>query len=444
MKRSATSMNMRDIREDSVPDWIYTEECQREMCPHCDALRFCNEPRGHCCGNGRIKLPEPKMPEELMRLYEKKDFRTRIRRYNNSNAFTSMGCDDEIVQKNGWTPNVKIRGNMYHRISAIQPEPGQQPKFGQIFFYDQDEVDEENRREKELKRRIEVSKGPTRKGKLSHHNDGNPSLVSNLNVDDMRIIQDVLHKVNPFVHSYKAVLQLDPNTITEKRLVLRRDKKPSRAHNRTYNMPQATNEIAIITKDDKLEPSDIIVHKKGGGIWRISEWNRCYDPLHYVLLFPHGEDGWHGDMWKGGRRISPTQFYNYRFQIRPNESNNALHGAKLTQQYMCDTFYKSEKWKLNWVKSKKGQKQCKAEKYSGLHDAISNDEDLKRKGTRIVCPPSIIGSPRWYVEQFQDAMAVVRNYGKVRKLILNVIFLNVSTIQLVFQATSVHHFHCHQ
>ena len=257
------------------------------------------------------------------------------------------------------------------------------------------------------------------KGGLPRRNDGTPSSGSGLNEDDMRTVQNVLHKVNPFVHSYKAVSQLDPKTIADKRLVFRRDKKPARAHNRKYNLPEATNEIAIITKDIKLEPSDVIVHKQGGGIWRISEFNRCYDPLHYVLLFPYGEDGWNGDIRVGNKRISPIQFYCYRTQIRENDFNSVLRGAKLSQQYFCDMFHMAEKWKLNWVKN--NQTQIKAEKYNGLYDAIANDEDVKRKGIRIVCPPSIIGGQRWYIEHFQDAIAVVRNKGKVRKLQQNII-----------------------
>ena len=78
-------------------------------------------------------------------------------------------------------------------------------------------------------------------------------------------------------------------------------------------------------------------------------------------------------------------------------------------------FHKAEKWKLNWVKN--NQKQIKAEKYSGLYDAISNNENPGHQGVKVtVCPPSIVGGERWYVEHFQDAIAVVRNYGKVRVL----------------------------
>ena len=67
-------MNMHDIREDNVPDWIKINECETMICRHCDAFRFGNEPRGHCCGNGRINIPKPKMPEEFKQLFEKKDF----------------------------------------------------------------------------------------------------------------------------------------------------------------------------------------------------------------------------------------------------------------------------------------------------------------------------------------------------------------------------------
>ena len=85
-------------------------------------------------------------------LFEKKQFRQTIRRFNNAFAFTSMGCDNEVIQKNGWTPNVRIQGKIYHRIGAFNAEPGQQPKFSQIYFHDQSEEDE-------LNRRIEASKG---------------------------------------------------------------------------------------------------------------------------------------------------------------------------------------------------------------------------------------------------------------------------------------------
>jgi len=38
--------------------------------------------------------------------------------------------------------------------------------------------------------------------------------------------------------------------------------------------------------------------------------------------------------------------------------------------------------------------------------------DELNAGTKIILPPSIYGSPRWYAEAFQDAMAIVRSLGK--------------------------------
>ena len=417
MKKTAANTNIRGVRDSNVPDWVTNNEFDLSVCKFCDALRFPNEPKGHCCGNGRIKLEKPKIPEEMKVLFEKKQFRQTIRRFNNAFAFTSMGCDNEVIQKNGWTPNVRIQGKIYHRIGAFNAEPGQQPKFSQIYFHDQSEEDE-------LNRRIEASKGhrlgkgsfknpPIQKGGLPQPCNEEASSNQTLNKDDMLTVQRILHKVNPFVKSYKAVSSLDEDTISDVKLVLRRDKKPKKEHHRRYNEPESNTEIALIALNDATQPADIIIHRIGGGVWRISELNRCYDALHYVILFPYGEDGWNGDLRAGKRRISPTQFYCYRTQIRKNHFNSALRGGKLSQQYFCDMFYRAEKWKLNWVRS--NQSQIKAEKYAGLHDAIANDDDLQRMGFRLILPPTIIGSPRWYVEHFQDAMAVVRNYGKVRK-----------------------------
>ena len=52
-----------------------------------------------------------------------------------------------------------------------------------------------------------------------------------------------------------------------------------------------------------------------------------------------------------------------------------------------------------------------AEKYNGLIDAAAVG-DLVQVGRKIILPPTITGSPRFYVEKFQDAMAIVRKFGK--------------------------------
>ena len=64
---------------------------------------------------------------------------------------------------------------------------------------------------------------------------------------------------------------------------------------------------------------------------------------------------------------------------------------------------------MKWVLD--NQKTIKAEKYNGLLDA-SNSGDLANAGVKIILPPTITGSPRFYVEKFQDAMAIARKFGK--------------------------------
>ena len=66
---------------------------------------------------------------------------------------------------------------------------------------------------------------------------------------------------------------------------------------RRYNLPTANDEVAAIIPEDgsevRSDSHDIILRLRGGGLRRISQIHPSYSTLHYVLLFPHGEDGWH-------------------------------------------------------------------------------------------------------------------------------------------------------
>ncbi|KAL5264901.1 hypothetical protein ACHWQZ_G005851 [Mnemiopsis leidyi] len=79
------------------------------------------------------------------------------------------------------------------------------------------------------------------------------------------------------------------------------------------------------------------------------------------------------------------------------------------QQYAVDQFAKIEGSRLDWVRN--NQRAIRAEKYSGLIDA-NGQNDLQNAGRRIILPPTVYGSPRFYHEKFQDAMAIVRKFGK--------------------------------
>jgi hypothetical protein len=73
-------------------------------------------------------------PEPLRRLLtsnkvDAKDFRQRIRSYNNVLAFTSVGAnlDTSVAQPGNYT--YRLRGELYHRMGSLLLQPGEAPKF---------------------------------------------------------------------------------------------------------------------------------------------------------------------------------------------------------------------------------------------------------------------------------------------------------------------------
>ena len=54
----------------------------------------------------------------------------------------------------------------------------------------------------------------------------------------------------------------------------------------------------------------------------------------------------------------------------------------------------------------------RSEIYKGIYDAISRgDNDANNLGQKIVLPASYTGSPRYMINNYQDAMAICREYG---------------------------------
>ena len=88
----------------------------------------------------------------------------------------------------------------------------------------------------------------------------------------------------------------------------------------------------------------LVLNARGGYLKRINNVHRSYDPLHYVLLLPHGQDGFRTGitMQKGNAKVSVMQFYSYHLQVRSNNFNILLKGHRLTQQYITDQYAKVE------------------------------------------------------------------------------------------------------
>lgn len=85
-------------------------------------------------------------------------------------------------------------------------------------------------------------------------------------------------------------------------------------------------------------------------------------------------------------------------------------GGRLFQQYMVDNAAQLQDSRLNYQRNH--QSDLRAALYSGLADALRVGDNVGDVGRRVVLASSFVGGPRYMVQQYQDAMAIVRKYGK--------------------------------
>ncbi|XP_025421174.1 uncharacterized protein LOC112691234 [Sipha flava] len=89
-------------------------------CQWCNALKWKDETLGMCCSAGKVQLERLKqLPEPLYSL------------------MTSFG--GKQVTADGFLPTFKVKGQVYHLIGSILPEPGQGAQYLQIYFVGEDE-----------------------------------------------------------------------------------------------------------------------------------------------------------------------------------------------------------------------------------------------------------------------------------------------------------------
>ena len=110
----------------------------------------------------------------------------------------------------------------------------------------------------------------------------------------------MLHHHYPGIGLYKQAIELtrDMGPDQQRKISLYFDPHTDRHH---YNLSNATsNEIATILPgdgDQVTAAQDIVLYKHGGGLQEISNIHPLYPSLHYVLLFPDGDLGWHPEIF---------------------------------------------------------------------------------------------------------------------------------------------------
>jgi len=129
---------------------------------------------------------------------------------------------------------------------------------------------------------------------------------------------------------------------------------------RTHNLPTA-EEIAVIIPEEgvhhAIDNRDMVLWARGRRLEWISQNSPSYAALHYVLLFPKGENGWHpripihgAQLRKRGENarqrneeerarsqvVSDRCYYAYHLHVRDGPQPPLFYGRKLFQQFVVD------------------------------------------------------------------------------------------------------------
>ncbi|GJU68794.1 AT-hook motif-containing protein [Tanacetum coccineum] len=313
-------------------------------------------------------------------------------------CFTSFGARIDHSVNSGRGPyTFRINGQNYHRIGSLLPAEGVPPRYAQLYFFDT---------QNEIRNRMSAFMSKEAPETVDEN------IVANL-------IQ-MLDQTSAMAKSFRMAKEWcrshgDANFGL--RLL------SERTTTRQYNAPTVSEVSALIINDfgDGLPIRDIVVNKNNTGPQRISELHPSYMALQYPLLFPFGEDGYHENIPyntnKGTRKtkrgyVTMKEYYAYIIQQRQNQGTTLLRGGRLFLQYLVDAFTAIEEQRLNWTRN--NQDTLRVDLYHNLCDAVTRgDTSAAGLGKRIVLPRTYVGSPRYMMHNYYDAMALCQTYGNL-------------------------------
>ncbi len=214
----------------------------------------------------------PATPQELEVILTSKEssavkFQNQIRMYNSVLASTSLGPKvDESITGGPGPYSFRIQGELYHKIGSLCPAEGQRPQFAQLYIHDM---------KREHQNRHVIMLDPTTLDRLL----------------------TMMYNINPYVKMFKMARDMmaikGVHTDLKLGLIASQTKDAHR-----YNVLMA-NEVTTLMVGNGFEAvdrRDVVVAQQVGPFQCISELHVRYMALHYPLLFPYGEDGWHSNI----------------------------------------------------------------------------------------------------------------------------------------------------
>ncbi|KAG0618503.1 hypothetical protein M758_4G069300 [Ceratodon purpureus] len=328
-----------------------------------------------------------------------KEFRTNIRRYNAAFVFTSVGTSSSNTHVAGNGPYVfKFQGELRDLSGSLLPTVGETPKYVQLYFIDTTEA-------------------------TNIRMERNPECTQTIMLEIQELLQTHHAFHRHYKQAYEIMMEFEQQQEQQQQQCGRRIPNvvahlhfEGQMDRRCYNLP-AGSKIAVLIPGEEDPPQgtrDIVLRLRGEGhfLKRINECHPVYLPLHYVLLFPFGELGWHEDLThsNGEGRLTQREYFTFRLFPRNSEFSTILRGGKLFQQFIVDAWAATKQNKLSYIQM--NQSDLRANLYQGLADALQDDGErnmnLENLGRRIILPSSHIGSARNMFELFQDSMAITR------------------------------------
>ncbi|UYV63072.1 hypothetical protein LAZ67_2003057 [Cordylochernes scorpioides] len=271
--------------------------------------------------------------------------------------------------REGYMPTFKVQGQVYHRIGSVLPPHNSdsrqlQPAFLQVFFIGDSSAEVATRH-----RNFPITK---------------PHIVS--------ILQDMLHRHNPYVHLFKASIEKCLLLIT------------------SWSLRLTKHRLDTILAHSMLQP-----------LMRLPLLLCRETVTDVTLFFPkeavvcRGLTSFTADLWvpSAHKTVSCMEFYASLLMIRsrnPGITNWLLAFGDLTHQILVDINAKVESERLHYISEH--QAQLRATEYIYLLDAIRTDRSHALIGRQVILPSSFVGSPRHMYEYAQDCMAYVRKYGR--------------------------------
>jgi len=330
-------------------------------CPHCHARSWAGETI-NCCFEGSLIIPEPTIPISLSNLIYSAPVRQNIRSYNMAMAMASVGHKNKSLPDGTFV----MGGKSYHRVGSLQPQPGQDFNFAQIYILDT--MDATARRSCIFKDRLDSTILNALDIQLRRHN---------------ALVSDFCRASNGNVP--ELVWSSDDDII---------------------NM-----QIGAIVSTPGRQRSIIIQRQAIGKLEFIPDGHSLYHSLAYPLLFPTGNHGWHWGMHRFDHESSKFLKvslidYGRHLLMHRDVPSHIQRCERLGLEFYCDAWAQQEARSASFHALPDQQARYRVGKKCAVEDQLSSAGNINDVSIPMILPSSFVGSSKWYHMLYLDAMAL--------------------------------------